>query len=89
MLFDFLLLLATNFLDAISKLQRYTDIPDEWWTAMTGPLIWIYGWQDVFPISEFFTMLAWYIGFEVAIFTLRQALNLFNWLRGTGKGLDI
>lgn len=89
MIFDFLLGLASLFLDTINKLQQYTDIPEEWWSALSGPLIWLYGWNDVFPIGDFMTYLFWYIGFEVAIFILHQAFNLFNWLRGTGKGLDI
>ena len=46
-------------------------------------------WNYIFPIDSLFAVLTFVIGFEVAYFTAKLVLKVFNYFRGTGSGLDI
>lgn len=43
----------------------------------------------IFPIDTLFIALRFYISFEVAYFTAKLIMKIFNYFRGAGSGLDI
>lgn len=43
----------------------------------------------LFPIDSLFTVILFLINFEVLFFTSKLIMKIFNYIRGTGSGLDI
>lgn len=43
----------------------------------------------IFPIETFFQVLLFFITFETLFFTAKLIMKIFNYLRGTGSGLDL
>jgi uncharacterized membrane protein len=43
----------------------------------------------IFPIDSFFTVLLFIVNFEILYFTSKIIMKVFNYLRGTGSGLDL
>ena len=43
----------------------------------------------IFPIDTVFNVLTFLIYFEVAYFTAKLVMKFFNYIRGTGSGLDL
>lgn len=89
MLYDFLLNLATGLLFIMRTLFQSIPIPESWLVALQTVFTLLYSVNLIIPVSVFFEAVMWYISFEIALFTIRQGLNIMNWLRGAGKGLDI
>lgn len=47
------------------------------------------GFNFLFPIDTLFTVIIFIINFEVLYLTAKMVMKLFNYIRGTGSGLDI
>lgn len=43
----------------------------------------------IFPVDTLFTVLIFILNFEILYFTAKLTMKLFNYIRGTGSGLDI
>jgi hypothetical protein len=43
----------------------------------------------LFPIDSLFTVILFIINFEVLFLTAKLIMKIFNYIRGTGSGLDI
>lgn len=43
----------------------------------------------VFPVDQLFSALIWFIHFNALYLTAKLTLKVFNYIRGTGSGLDI
>jgi hypothetical protein len=64
-----------------------------WPTALTDGLTYFFqqlAFLDfLFPIDTLFTVILFFITFEVAYFSAKILIKIVNFLRGTGSGLDI
>lgn len=89
MIYDFILNLISGLLYIMRTLFNAIPIPESWITAIETVFTLLYSVNLIIPVSVFFEAVMWYISFEIALFTIRQAFNIINWLRGAGKGLDI
>lgn len=43
----------------------------------------------IFPIDSLFSVITFLINFEVAYLTAKIVLKIFNYIRGTGSGVEI
>lgn len=43
----------------------------------------------ILPVDTFFTALLWFVHFSALYLTAKISLKAFNFMRGTGTGLDI
>jgi len=90
-------MIATIFLGLISLfintttyiLPTWTLWPDDLLTGITYFAGSIGKLNFLLPIDTFFTVILFLINFEVLYFTAKFILKIFNYVRGTGSGLDI
>ena len=90
MIFTMVLYVLSYFLTIVSAILPVWQIwPDTLLTGITylaqacGTL------NFLFPVSELFTIFLFVIQFEVGYITAKIGVKIFNYLRGTGSGLDI
>lgn len=43
----------------------------------------------IFPIDTLYTAIRFYVAYEVAYYTAQGLASVFNFFRGTGKGIDV
>lgn len=70
-------------------LPSWSVWPDELLTGLSYFLSCLAEVNYIFPIDTLFTVLIFIINFEVLYFTAKLIMKLFNYIRGTGSGLDI
>lgn len=90
MITTLLILLANFILSFISFILPTWQI---WPTAIFDGLhyfcVQIAKFNFLFPVDTLFSAIIFFIGFEVLYFTAKLTMKIFNFIRGTGSGLDI
>lgn len=86
-----LLLYLVSFLIAgiVFLLPSWTIWPEAFLTGITYFLNCLATINFIFPIDSLFTVILFLINFEVLYFSAKLVIKFFNFVRGTGSGLDI
>lgn len=73
----------------IFLLPEWSIWPTDLLTGLTYFFSSIAKFNFIFPVDTLFTVILFLVNFEVLYFTTKLIMKIFNYLRGTGSGLDI
>jgi len=90
MITDLFLYLITLFINLmVFILPTWTLWPDSLLTGLTYFFTQLAVFNFIFPVDTLFTVILFIINFEVYYLSAKLIMKLFNYLRGTGSGVDI
>ena len=73
----------------VSILPAWQVWPDSLLTGLSYFFGAIAKFNFIFPIDSLFSVILFIINFEILFFTAKLIMKIFNYIRGTGSGLDI
>jgi hypothetical protein len=90
MITDIIIFIISSFINLITTILPTWQI---WPTAFLDGISYISSqiavFNFIFPIDTLFTVILFFISFEVAYMTAKIIIKVLNFFRGTGSGLDI
>jgi hypothetical protein len=90
MIFTFLFYILSLFLgNIVIILPTWTLWPNSLLTGITYFASSMAKLNFIFPIDSLFSVILFIINFEVLYFLAKLIMKIFNYVRGTGSGLDI
>ena len=82
--------ILTGFISVISSvLPGWTVWPQQFLDGLNYLFSNLATFNFLFPVSDIFSILLFFINFEVLYFTSKIIMKTFNFFRGTGSGLDL
>jgi hypothetical protein len=90
MIIDIILYILGQFIHFVAYLLPTWEVwPDTLLYGLTYFFNAVANFNFIVPVDSLFTVILFIINFEVAWFGAKLLMKLFNFIRGTGSGLDI